>query len=195
MWNVSNVLDDKINRLQANHSVVTGMVTNSFKEVLEQIDSVESRMYTLTNRTLTSETGLSELMYFSAELDQRVTDLTTNMTKVNTTVGLVDHNLKHIYELYELQGQRLLDNTAKFENSANFLETELSRVAAGYNNLKNALGRYVSSAGNLESNVQKLASDNNQVKGELDSLKFDCDFSDPDSILFSSNGTLTVEFA
>ena len=173
LWNVSNVLDDKINRLQANHSLVTGMVTNSFKEVLEQIDSVESRMYTLTNRTLTSETGLSELMYFSAELDQRVIDLTTNMTKVNTTVGLVDHNLKHIYELYELQGQRLLDNTAKFENSANILETELSRVAAGYNNLKNALGRYVSSAGNLESNVQKLASDNNQVKGELDSLKFD----------------------
>ena len=162
LWNTTTHLDDKINRLEANHTFVTGSFRSNFKELLQQIDIVDSELIKISNRTSLSETGLSELVNFSFHLDQRLSDLKSNVTKINVTIELIDLSIRKVNELNELQGQRISDNknlinsnVTQLSLAANIFEAELSKVASGYTSLKNALGRTVSSTGKFVISVTK----------------------------------------
>ena len=126
---------------------------------------MDSELIKISNRTSLSETGLSELVNFSFHLDQRLSDLKSNVTKINVTIELIDLSIRKVNELNELQGQRILDNknlinsnVTQLSLAANIFEAELSKVASGYTSLKNALGRTVSSTGKFIISVTKMFS-------------------------------------
>ena len=170
MWNSTNSLSDKLSRLHANHTYVSGNVADTIAELVDKIGNVDQAVDKVANRTALTETGLSELVNYAFSIDHRVTDLNGNMTKVNATfLDLFDRNIRKVFELHELQGQRIMENSNMIKSNvtqlslaANIFETELSKVASAYTSLKNALGRTISSTGTIEANVAKLATENIQ---------------------------------
>jgi chromosome segregation ATPase len=184
LWNTTNHLEAKLNKIHTNHTFVTGIIKSSFTDILTRFEDVEYRVKKSSNRTLMLESGLTGLMNYTLELDDTMTAMTLNMSKVNSSMTLAfskaEHKINKSYELYELQGERIIDNANLIHNNvtllslaANILEAELSRMSSNYNNLKNTINRYASSTGRVEVNVQKLVSETIYVKNELDSLRFD----------------------
>lgn len=179
-WNATYNLDKRLTKLETNHTFVTGIVKSSISEIYAKQDEVEWAVKKAANRTLMLESGLAGLMNYSLELDDNVMGVKESLTRVNASLARADQRIEKAYELYELHDARIVENAnlikenvTKLSLAANILEAELSRVASGYMSLKNALSRYVSNAGNVEVNVQKLATENVYVKSELDALRFD----------------------
>ncbi len=160
VWNNTNHLELRLTKLEANHTFVTGIVKSSLDDMIARQEQLDWAMRKGQNRTLILESGLTGLMNYTLELDEHFAGLSGNVSAMNNSwyggVGQLERKIDKAYELYELQGERIVQNAnvissnvTKLSLAANILEAELSRVASNYNSLKKALNRYVTSSGQI----------------------------------------------
>ena len=178
LWNITDHLDAKVQKIHSNHSFVTGNFQNSLSDFQANLAKLQERNLNSSQKMDIFELGLKNLLNFSMDLDANVTILSHQTEKNEKNLTLNKRKIDKIYELYELQSERIIDNANIIKDNvtnlsvaANILEAELSRVASGFNGLKNALNRHISNTGNIEVNVQKLVTEGVFVKSELDSLR------------------------
>ena len=180
VWNATNMLNADLSYLKANHTNLSGILQNGLQDAFIRNEDLQTHLYAGGNKTMLIESGLTGLLNYTLDLDRNLMGVKANVSRVNMTLSMSNLSLGRLFNLYELQGERVTENTnvlknnvTKFSIAANILEAELSRVAAAYTGLKNALSRHISNSGNIEVNVQKLMTESIYVKGELDSIKYE----------------------
>ena len=148
MWNLTDQLDNKLNKLQTNHTFVSGIFKTGLKEVVTKQDLFESQLeQKILNKTVSLESAVGSLMNYTLDLD-------TNFMTLKANISMANRRIERVFELYEMQGKRVAENANVIKDNAtnlslavNILEAELSRVASSYAGLKNALSRHISNTG------------------------------------------------
>ena len=148
MWNLTDQLDNKLNKLQTNHTCVSGIFKTGLKDVVAKQDLFEIQLeQKILNKTASLESAVGSLLNYTLDLD-------TNFMTLKANISMANRRIERVFELYEMQGKRVAenanvikDNITNLSLAANILEAELSRVASSYAGLKNALSRHISNTG------------------------------------------------
>ena len=148
MWNLTDQLDNKLNKLQTNHTFVSGIFKTGLKDVVAKQDLFEIQLeQKILNKTVSLESAVGSLLNYTLDLD-------TNFMTLKANISMANRRIERVFELYEMQGKRVAenanvikDNITNLSLAANILEAELSRVASSYAGLKNALSRHISNTG------------------------------------------------
>jgi len=148
MWNLTDQLDNKLNKLQTNHTFVSGIFKTGLKDVVAKQDLFEIQLeQKILNKTISLESAVGSLLNYTLDLD-------TNFMTLKANISMANRRIERVFELYEMQGKRVAENANVIKENvtnlmlaANILEAELSRVASSYAGLKNALSRHISNTG------------------------------------------------
>lgn len=181
LWNLTQFLDLKVNKLHGNHSIVSGKLDLGFQRLDAHFQDLQQGLFANGNKTTWMESGLSGLFNYTIELESNLNSLNRNLSRVNSSLSnMIQSRMDQVFTITEIQGKQIIsnaqvvqENVTNLSLAANILEAELSRLAAGFNNMKKTINSQVSYTGNIEGNVQKLMTENSFVKSELDSLRFD----------------------
>lgn len=181
LWNVTQFLDMKVQKLHSNHSLVSGKLDLGLQRFESGIEQLQNDLFKTGNKSSWMESGLSGLFNYTIELEQNMHGLSLNLSRVNASLSnMLKSRIDQVFTITEVQGKQIISNAQSLKENvtnlslaANILEAELSRIAAGFQNMKKTINSQVSYTGNIEGNVQKLLTESVFVKSELDSLRFD----------------------